>query len=87
MSFNDSKGSVMMEFNTVAAKTPTLADVKQQFALADHEIDDTFGIIPLDRPEGRSFLAVVSTEAADRLEKQKPSGFVQNWSNARMSST
>ena len=80
MSFDDSKGSVMLEFNFVSAKTPTIADVKQLFKLADHEIDEACDIVPMKK----TFIAVVSSEAGARLKKEKPAGFVQTWSNAKI---
>lgn len=103
MAFDNSKGSVMLEFMRAADvdkpalppaereyspkrlrdaynNVPSYAEVKKQFGLADHEIKDSLPI-PLQRDNGFSYVIVISTDAAERLEKTKPAGFVQNWSN------
>jgi hypothetical protein len=73
MSFDRSKGSVMVEFNYFSTKVRTVADAKREFKLADHEIDEVF---PFDRA---SLGIIVTPEAAARIEKQKPAGFDKVW--------
>lgn len=107
MTFDNSKGSVMLEFKKAASgkpaptppsgtkediitqlreaykNVPTVEEVRKQFGLAAHEIQqDT--ITPLPRPEGTTYIAVISMDAAERLERTKPEGFVQNWENSRI---
>jgi len=86
MSLDYSKGTVMLEFNTVSAKSPTVADIKRTFKLADDEIDATYGgkgFVGVPDENGKyNFIAVISTEAGKRIQKNPPAGFVQIWPNS-----
>ena len=84
VSFETKINSVQIEFNAAAAKTPTLAQVKKKFGLADEEIDDRFGVLPftnfpLEKGKGMSYTVLVSLDAANRIEKQVPSVSIKKW--------
>lgn len=83
MALDYKKGTLMFEFKHASGK-PTLEDVKNKFGLRADEIDENYGFIPLPRPEGGTYLTVLSEQAGERIEKEKHPDFVQNWPNPQI---
>lgn len=84
MSLDQDKESVIMEFKHAAEKPPSVSDVRRKFDLASKDIDEQFGVIPLERDTGKSYMAVVSKEVGERIEKEQHPDFIMNWSNPKM---
>lgn len=78
------KGTLVIEFKS--SVTPTLDQFKNTFGVGHDEVDDDYGVLPVDEPRRdaptlRTYFAVVSTDAGNRIEAQKHADFIAVYSN------
>lgn len=72
--------TVLFEFKTADGQAPEATSFKRDFGLGDHEVDDTYGFIPMQG----SFLTVVAQDAAERIAAEKHPRLVGYFSNGGM---
>lgn len=74
--------TAIFEFKLPAGKdAPALEDFKRSFAIGGHEVDEAYGFIPT---RDGTFWALVTKEAALRVEKEGRAGFVSYIDNFRI---
>lgn len=79
------KGTLIVEFKSSA--TPTLDQFKSTFGISHDEVDDDYGLLPVDEPRRdaptlRTYFAVVSEVASNRIESQAHPDFIAVYSNS-----
>lgn len=84
MSFDYSKGSLMMEFKTAGAKAPVVAEFKKTFGLSESDFDMTAGFVPMCDGLGSTFIAIVSPEAGKKIEDSKHPDFIRLYGAPRI---
>jgi hypothetical protein len=90
MAFDYEKGSLLVEFRAATDGQPTMAQFRHMFNLKAEDIDADYGLLSLDesiRHDGsdavirRTWMATVTMEAGERIERENRKGLIGVYSN------